>query len=409
MPRFYAPPSQWDGQRVSLDVTEGRHAVEVMRLKEGSSLVVFDVYDNNLYGELPSKLPSNLAVLSLAKNCFTGTLAPSLCDTENLQHLILDGLSAGEACQKPFWPINPFGLNAVRSTSRMSGSIPACIYSLPKLKTLHVSGNGLRGSLQAGSAGWSVNLIDLSLSYNALTGEVPPSLKLRLGQLAKLDLSYNRLEGTLNGFHPASSNQSDQFSLELNRLSGEIPSAVTRIKGAVRVLQGNLFECSWLDRGASLPPADPAFSEYSCGSHSIDVYLLVFASFFALSAISYCCMAFSWRPMLYWLAWRNKAAQEALQRRPVPIQAVLYRVRMLAVLAGAVLLLVFVFVLVLLPDQGSLFFFLLEQVFVFVLVLMIVLMLFDCAGAHVRAGVVASAGVRVIVGAVYYFQCWCSC
>jgi 16S rRNA (uracil1498-N3)-methyltransferase len=42
MPRFYAPPSQWDGQRVSLDVTEGRHAVEVMRLKEGSSLVVFD-------------------------------------------------------------------------------------------------------------------------------------------------------------------------------------------------------------------------------------------------------------------------------------------------------------------------------------------------------------------------------
>ena len=46
--------------------------------------------------------------------------------------------------------------------------------------------------------------------------------------------------------------------------------------------------------------------------------------------------------MLYWLAWRNKAALEALQRRPVPIQAVLYRVRSLAVLAGAVLLLLFV-------------------------------------------------------------------
>jgi 16S rRNA (uracil1498-N3)-methyltransferase len=42
MPRFYAPPSQWDGQFVSLDAAEGRHAVEVMRLKEGSSAVVFD-------------------------------------------------------------------------------------------------------------------------------------------------------------------------------------------------------------------------------------------------------------------------------------------------------------------------------------------------------------------------------
>ena len=47
--------------------------------------------------------------------------------------------------------------------------------------------------------------------------------------------------------------------------------------------------------------------------------------------------------------------------------------------------------------------------FVFVLVLMIALMLFDCAGAHVRAGVVASADVRVSVGAVYCCQCWCSC
>jgi hypothetical protein len=71
------------------------------------------------------------------------------------------------------------------------------------------------------------------------------------------------------------------------------------------------------------------------------VYLFVFASFFALSAVSYCCLAFKWRPMLYWLAWRNKAALEALQKQSVPIQAVLYRVRSLAVLAGAVLLLVY--------------------------------------------------------------------
>ena len=313
------------------------------KLSELDDLEFLAVHDNNLHGHLPSKLPPNLALLSLAKNCFTGTLTPSLCNATSLQYLILDGLSAGNACQTSIWQGHPFGFNALKSTSRMRGSIPACIYSLPNLELLHVSGNGLRGSLQAGPAGWSRNLTDLSLSHNALKGDVPPSLKLRLQQISKLDLSYNRFDGTLEGFHPASNHSSGLFSLELNRLSGHIPSAVTRMKGEVRVLQGNLFECSRFTRGASLPPADPAYNEYSCGSHSIDVYLFVFASLFALSVAS-----FRWRPMLFWLTSRNKAALEALQRRPVSIQAVLYHVRSLAVLAGVVLLLVY------LPLYGAL-------------------------------------------------------
>ena len=45
--------------------------------------------------------------------------------------------------------------------------------------------------------------------------------------------------------------------------------------------------------------------------------------------------------MLRWLVWRNSVALGSLQRRPVAIQAVLYRVRSLTVLAGAVLLVVF--------------------------------------------------------------------
>ncbi len=42
MSRFYAPPVRWSGNRVVLDEFEGRHAVEVMRLKVGDSLTVFD-------------------------------------------------------------------------------------------------------------------------------------------------------------------------------------------------------------------------------------------------------------------------------------------------------------------------------------------------------------------------------
>ena len=42
MPRFYAPPDQWSGNRVSLDASEGRHAAEVLRLKVGDRVDVFD-------------------------------------------------------------------------------------------------------------------------------------------------------------------------------------------------------------------------------------------------------------------------------------------------------------------------------------------------------------------------------
>ncbi len=42
MSRFYAPPSQWVADHVVLDEAEGRHAVEVLRLKQGDALTLFD-------------------------------------------------------------------------------------------------------------------------------------------------------------------------------------------------------------------------------------------------------------------------------------------------------------------------------------------------------------------------------
>lgn len=42
MPRFYAPASQWSKSVVCLDEAEGRHAAEVLRLKQGDVVFVFD-------------------------------------------------------------------------------------------------------------------------------------------------------------------------------------------------------------------------------------------------------------------------------------------------------------------------------------------------------------------------------
>jgi 16S rRNA (uracil1498-N3)-methyltransferase len=42
MSRFYAPKAQWSGGRIVLDEAEGRHAVEVLRLRVGDALDIFD-------------------------------------------------------------------------------------------------------------------------------------------------------------------------------------------------------------------------------------------------------------------------------------------------------------------------------------------------------------------------------
>ncbi|MEI6712827.1 MAG: 16S rRNA (uracil(1498)-N(3))-methyltransferase [Verrucomicrobiota bacterium] len=42
MARFYAPPASWNGDQIALDAAESRHASEVLRLKSGDALVVFD-------------------------------------------------------------------------------------------------------------------------------------------------------------------------------------------------------------------------------------------------------------------------------------------------------------------------------------------------------------------------------
>ncbi len=42
MSRFYAPKTQWSGARIVLDEAEGRHAVEVLRLRVGDALNIFD-------------------------------------------------------------------------------------------------------------------------------------------------------------------------------------------------------------------------------------------------------------------------------------------------------------------------------------------------------------------------------
>jgi hypothetical protein len=64
---------------------------------------------------------------------------------------------------------------------------------MTSLTTLHLSGNGLTGSLPNVV---SHKLMDLSLSHNIITGPIPLSFQNR--RWSGLDLSYNRINGKLS-------------------------------------------------------------------------------------------------------------------------------------------------------------------------------------------------------------------
>ena len=163
----------------------------------------------------------------------------------------------------------------------MEGNIPACIFALPLLQTLHLSGNGFRGMLPNY---YSPSLVDLSVGHNFLTGSLPQSLQAR--GLQNLDVSVNKLRGEIINFK--FNNSESIISMSLNRFSGSLPDNLRKLK-RVDILEGNLFQCSTTTTktsqgvlSISLPIYDPFAQRYSCGSTSFDNAIIFYGIFVVL-------------------------------------------------------------------------------------------------------------------------------
>ena len=108
---------------------------------------------------------------AITKGCYDGDLPSEVCGASGLKSLVLEGVQAGEECNTAFW--DPLGLlnRAYVGSGGSLGTIPACLWDMPQLETLHLSGNMLTGSLPSGPSAALLSLRDLSLSFNELTGE----------------------------------------------------------------------------------------------------------------------------------------------------------------------------------------------------------------------------------------------
>ena len=248
------------------------------------NLTLIDLTHNKLDGGIPSRLfhSPNLSLALLGDNCFSGPISTSICMANKLKVVILDGASSGSQCDS-FFPNGLsglklfFNLHARFVRQKLGGSIPSCLWSLPELSVLHLSGNGITGAISNIEIGHNASkLNDLNLAVNSLTGSIPISIQQKGFQ--QLDLSNNRFSGELNHL---SINKEINSTLKLahNRLSGRLLDKVVNDLEAVTtldILQGNFFSCGAFghEKQYYLPTSDKYYNEYFCLGSNLNAAIL---------------------------------------------------------------------------------------------------------------------------------------
>jgi Leucine-rich repeat (LRR) protein len=233
-------------------------------------LTAVDISSNDFSGAIPESvfLLPNIQSIAAMKTCFSGSIPSTICSANSLEVLLMDGVTSGLPCQRKFNVIHTSDAY-ISSKGPLQGGIPDCIWSLPNLKSLHLSSNGLTGTIGIPVQG--SNLTTVVLSYNELEGTIP--VELQTLPFTTLELSSNRLKGTVTG---ALAIADAIVNLENNRLSGFLPSSYDNAS-QVSVMRGNLFDCN-KQHPKPTDSADADEEATICGSSQLNDALVVWGA-----------------------------------------------------------------------------------------------------------------------------------
>ncbi|KAK1315928.1 putative leucine-rich repeat receptor-like serine/threonine-protein kinase [Acorus calamus] len=204
-------------------------------LGNSSGLLLLDIEDNHISGELPVEMVSKLKSmqsLHLSDNMLSSQsnntdLEPffvALSNCTELEEIEMAGNGFGGRLTPTIARLGRMLKILHLEENRISGSIPPGIAELSNLTLLNLSSNLLNGTVPA-EVGRFQRLERLILSNNLLSGAIPSSIG-GVCALGLLDLSMNRLRGEI----PASLGNLSRLSellLHRNSLSGGIPVSLS--------------------------------------------------------------------------------------------------------------------------------------------------------------------------------------
>lgn len=192
-----------------------------------SNLKRLQLHVNSFTGQIPPEMGnlSCLFDLQLEMNRFSGRVPPQLSKLSLLQGLSLhDNSLKGEIPQELF-QLKRLTLLELQN-NQFTGPIPDSISEVELLSTLNLSGNKFNLSIPT-SLSKLTHLTLLDLSHNDISGSIPGSVIASMeGMQNYLNLSHNYLSGTV---------PEDIGSLEMvqaidmsnNNLSGQVPTSLT--------------------------------------------------------------------------------------------------------------------------------------------------------------------------------------
>ncbi|KAG0622545.1 hypothetical protein M758_3G105400 [Ceratodon purpureus] len=163
--------------------------------------------DNNLSGPIPDVFGNFTQILKLGiygNPLLQGPIPSSLFGCRSIEEIYIGELSPGGALPATFSTplLNLSGLYL--RNCQLAGSIPSTINIFPNLKYLDLSFNNLSGEIPPELSAIAA-LETLYLGNNSLTGGLPEGLGL-LENLKDVDVSFNFLNGTLPSWADRSTN-----------------------------------------------------------------------------------------------------------------------------------------------------------------------------------------------------------
>uniref|UniRef100_A0A0D3HIT0 Receptor kinase-like protein Xa21 n=1 Tax=Oryza barthii TaxID=65489 RepID=A0A0D3HIT0_9ORYZ len=187
------------------------------------------------------KAPHRVISLDLRGQGLVGSISPSLGNLTFLRYLFLqENLLAGQI------PLSLGHLHHLKdlylSNNTLQGEIPD-FANCSNLKLLRLGGNHLVGQVPT-DANLPPSLYGLQISYNNLTGTIPPSL-FNITTLTKLDIGCNQINGKIPR-ELGKSRVLQLFSAYKNKLSGRFQQTILNISSLAMIdlslgLDNNFF------------------------------------------------------------------------------------------------------------------------------------------------------------------------